>query len=260
MDNIIKDENSQSCSKNSDEMKENCMETESQNLPEVENLLKKTELKDYYKGKYSTYLSKVAKLEVPIIESFNNELLNNFKDYSTRFYTDKYNVDFKNIGEQYKDKYLDILVRIHTNGLLLIALAPGNSIMQSPKEISEINFKINKTDRSDFAIKGKKKYGAKFVKKGTTICQVKLEGDPIYHSIRAGVCGNLIEYNEIIKTKPNIMKTDPKGLGYICVLINRTSKGKETEIIDNLGLITEDEYFEYISTRGKFWKKETETS
>lgn len=263
MGDTIKNENNQANIKENNEntshSTESCDELKetSEHSPEGDNLFKNPVLHDYYKGNYSRYLPSIEKLQVPIIESFNIDLLSNFKDYTTRFYTDKYSVDFQNISEHNKGKYLDVLVRIHTNGLLLIALAPGNSIMQSSKEISEISFKINKTDRSDLAIRGKKKYGAKFMRKGTTICQVKLEGDPVYHCIKAGVCGNLIEYNELIKTKPNIMKTDPKGLGYICVLLNKSSKGKEAQTIDNMDLLTEEDYFDYLSNRGKYWKKET---
>lgn len=204
------------------------------------------ELQEFYNEKYSSFLSKVIKLQTPIIESINLKEIQQYKDYKTKFYTDKYSVDFKNIGQNYTQTFHDILVRIHTNGALLIAVASGNSIIQSSKQIVEINFNINKSDRSNIVIKGKKKVGAMFVKKETILCQVKLEGDDFYHNIRSGVEGRLVEINEIIKTNPNVIKTDPKGNGFVCIMLPNLPQGKLTEAVNCLDLLSEEDYFKYL--------------
>lgn len=193
------------------------------------------------------YLLQIEMLKLPIIETFNLENLNKFEDYTSRFYTEKYCVNF-NI-DKLSSIYHDILVKIHSNGALLIALAPGNTIMQSSKQITEINFTVNKKDRSNIKIKGKKKFGAKLVKKETIICQVKLEGDPTFYNIRSGVEGRLVEINELVKTNPNIMKTEPKRLGYICIILPNAPKDKVTETLVNLELYNEKDYLIYLSKR-----------
>lgn len=214
-----------------------------------ENLLSDMKLQNYYKNWSSTYLSRIEELKTPMINSFDLKLLHCYRDYRTKYYTDKYCIDcFPQISENIHN---DILVRIHSNGIFLIALASGNTIMESPKDISEINFKIKNTDRSKIAFKGKKKYGAKLVKKETTICQVKLEGEPDFYNIRAGVQGLLVEFNEQIKTNPNVIKTDPKGIGYICMILPKVSSDKIKETVDNLDLLVEEEYLEYLSKRRK---------
>lgn len=209
------------------------------------------ELQEFYKDKYQSYLSKVINLQVPIIESVNLKEIQQYKDYKTKFYTDKYSVDFINIRQDTTETFHDILVRIHTNGALLIAVAVGNSIIQSPKKIVEINFNINNSDRSNIVVKGKKKAGAKFVKKETIICQVKLEGDNFYHNIRAGVEGRLVEINEIIKSKPNVIKTDPKGDGFVCIMLPKLPQDKMTEAVNCLDLLSEEDYFKYLENRFK---------
>lgn len=203
----------------------------------------------YYKGWSNTYLSRIEKLKEPMIHSFDFKLLNSYKDYKTKFYTDKYCVDFSSKIDE--NVFNDMLVRIHTNGVILIALASGNTIMNVPKSIAKINFKINNIDRSNIVVKGKKKSGAKFVKKETTVCQVKLEEDSFYYNIRAGVQGLLVEYNEKIKTNPNVIKTDPKGMGYICMILPKVPKDKLTEAADNLDLLSEQDYLKYLLNRKK---------
>lgn len=206
---------------------------------------------DTYKKPYEEYLNKVIKLSVPITESVNLVNISGFKDYTTKFYTDKYCVDFN--LEKSSEICPDILVRVHTNGLFLIALAPGNTIMQSNKAVVDISFEINNIDRSKIQIKGKKKMGAFQVKRETALCRVKLEGDDKYINIRAGVKGRLLEFNKEIMTNPNIIKTQPKGLGYICIIL--PSSPDIIKTLANLNLYDEKEYFDYISKRSKgYWK------
>lgn len=189
------------------------------------------------------YLKRIQSFQKPILESIGKDTLINFRHYNERYYEDKYSINF------YAKNYPDILVRVHTNKVLLIALAKGNSIMQSDKNISEISFIVNGSDRANLKIKGKKKKGAKILEKDTILCKVKLEEESEWREIRSGVKGLLVEINHLVKVKPNLLKTDPKGLGYLAVVLPKGPISETEKAVDNLELISEEDYFNYIKTR-----------
>ncbi|KAJ8977694.1 hypothetical protein NQ317_005427 [Molorchus minor] len=194
-----------------------------------------------YKG-YESYLEEISKLaSVPILQSVSDDYIKNFKHFNERYYEDKYCIDFGVV----EPGNCDTLIRIHTNKLLLIALGGGNSIIQNGRPIIHINFVINNVDRSNVILKGKKKKGSKTVGAWDNFC----EGDDKVYNIRAGVPGSIIEINELIKSQPDLLRTDPKGLGFVAVFAPLGRPQEYENQVKKLGLLGEEEYFRYISTR-----------
>lgn len=223
-------------------------------IPELTNdenstALYPSDLPEDYRNQYKSFITKIQHSCVPIIESIKAEHIAMFQHYFTRQYSDRYFVDFNT--NKPPVIFQDILIRVHTNGTLLIALAPGNSIMMSPKKITKLNFDINNKDRSQLKIRGKNKIGAKFLKPETIICEVQLENDSTKYKIRAGVKGRLVEMNAHVIAKPNLMKTNPKGIGYICMLLPNAPIEKITDSVDNLTLLNETAYHNFILSRSQ---------
>ncbi|XP_023025395.1 uncharacterized protein F54F2.7 [Leptinotarsa decemlineata] len=192
-------------------------------------------------------IQKIQELSTPILQSITPDYLINFTYYNTRYFEDRYFINFCNSGK--RKVYDDILVRIHTNKLLLIALASGHSLMSKEKDIVEVTFVVNKTDRSNIKTKGKRKLGAREVHPDTILCQVRLDGDSNMFNIRAGVRGYLVEINEQIKKYPNLLKTDPKGNGFLAVMMPKGPLSEIERNVTNMNLIKENFYLEYIKKR-----------
>ncbi|KAG5877432.1 hypothetical protein JTB14_016890 [Gonioctena quinquepunctata] len=138
---------------------------------------------------------RIQELSIPMIESITDDYLKCFRFFNNRYFEDRYFVNFTNLGKQQSND--DVLVRVHTNKLLLIAVASGHDIMTQNKDIVEINFVVNNRDRSKINTSGKRKIGAKALEPHTIVCQVRLDGDSRMYNIRAGVKGLLIEINEL---------------------------------------------------------------
>ncbi|KAJ8914610.1 hypothetical protein NQ315_017315, partial [Exocentrus adspersus] len=93
-------------------------------------------------------------------------------------------------------------------------------------------------------LKGKFKRGAKVIEPGTILCQVKCEGVAKLFNIRAGVPGRVIEINELVKERPNLLRTDPKGDGFLAVLAPMGHPSKYEEEMNKLKLLSEEEYMD----------------
>ncbi|KAJ8934668.1 hypothetical protein NQ318_016095 [Aromia moschata] len=205
-------------------MSYNMIETASaeNNVEEEKYDLTLKNLPDDYKEAYDGFVKEVeAMSSVPALNSVSEDYIKNFKHFNERYYEDRYCIDF-GVTEA---GYCDTNIRVHTNKLLLVALASGNDIIRNDRRIVHINFVINNNDRS------------------------KCEDDDKVYNVRAGVNGNILEINEYIKTCPDLMRTDPKGLGFIAVLSPQGRPERFEEIINRQDLLSQEEYISYLVKR-----------
>uniref|UniRef100_A0A6P7F0T1 Protein Abitram n=1 Tax=Diabrotica virgifera virgifera TaxID=50390 RepID=A0A6P7F0T1_DIAVI len=98
---------------------------------------------------------------------------------------------------------------------------------------------------------GKRKFGAKQVKPNSTICQVKLEEENFTRNIRAGITGYIVEINESVKEDPDLLVRDPKGKGFVAILKLKGQHGQLDEILNNMPLLTEEEYEKTLRDRNE---------
>lgn len=82
---------------------------------------------------------KIKELSVSILDSITKDHIENFTFFNKRHYEDYY---FVNCNKQGHND--DMCIRVHTNKLLLLSLANGNDIIKTGKNITEIDFIINK--------------------------------------------------------------------------------------------------------------------
>nr|CAH7715263.1 unnamed protein product [Callosobruchus chinensis] len=196
---------------------------------------------EQYRTPYSEYLQRVQELEVPIIQTIPDDAVNTFKYYHERYFENQYSI---NIGvDSYPN---DMLVRVHTNKSILLAPACGHIICTSEKKITSINFVVNKSDRSNIKTKGVRKHGARTVDTTTIICKVTLEGDDKPYNIRAGVTGYLVEINELIKKDPQLLKSEPKKLGFLAIILPKGRTYQFEETVQSWNLLKEDEYMKHL--------------
>ncbi|CAH1966391.1 unnamed protein product [Acanthoscelides obtectus] len=197
---------------------------------------------EQYRTRYLEYLQTVQELEVPILQSIQNDAVQNFKYYYERYFENQYSI---NIGvDSYPN---DMLVRVHTNRTILIAPACSHAMCNSEKKITDINFIVNKSDRSNIKTKGVRKHGARAVDATTIICKVTLEGEEKPYNIRAGVTGYLVEINELIKRDPQLLKTEPKKLGFLAVILPKGRTYQFEDIVKSWNLLSEEQYIKHLS-------------
>uniref|UniRef100_A0A6P7GME7 Protein Abitram n=1 Tax=Diabrotica virgifera virgifera TaxID=50390 RepID=A0A6P7GME7_DIAVI len=208
----------------------------------------KTETEEYTMEEDKCIQDKINALSVPILQSVSRDMVNNFKFFHEKQYVEKF-WPIYNKNQQSED----ICLRIHTNKIILVSLARGNDIitLNPVKKIQEINFNIKNSDRADVKVVGKRKFGAKQVQPDSIICQVKLEGESFMRNIRAGVTGYIVEINPRVQEEPNLLVSDPTGLGFVAILMLKGQRDQHDEILNNMPLITEEEYVQVLKDRMK---------
>ncbi|PAV91802.1 hypothetical protein WR25_18962 [Diploscapter pachys] len=73
-------------------------------------------------------------------------------------------------------------------------------------------------DRADTKVSGRGKKGGLYLQPGTRVCTIECE-DGTSVVVRAGVQGSLVEVNDRLFDNPDLVRTSPENLGYICVIM-----------------------------------------
>ncbi|XP_033217627.1 protein Abitram [Belonocnema kinseyi] len=131
--------------------------------------------------------------------------------------TDRYFTPFYKIDVQTPED--DICIRIHTNRICMISLAPSHSILQENKQVSNVNFRVSeKLDRTKNKVKGKGKHGAQPMQENSNICAITCT-DGKTHMIKCCMIGKLVEVNESLATNPSLLKEPPHKGGYLAIVL-----------------------------------------
>uniref|UniRef100_A0A6P7H490 Uncharacterized protein LOC114344167 isoform X2 n=1 Tax=Diabrotica virgifera virgifera TaxID=50390 RepID=A0A6P7H490_DIAVI len=172
----------------------------------------KTETEEYTMEEDKCIQDKINALSVPILQSVSRDMVNNFKFFHEKQYVEKF-WPIYNKNQQSED----ICLRIHTNKIILVSLARGNDIitLNPVKKIQEINFNIKNSDRADVKV------------------------------------GYIVEINPRVQEEPNLLVSDPTGLGFVAILMLKGQRDQHDEILNNMPLITEEEYVQVLKDRMK---------
>ncbi|CAI2348555.1 unnamed protein product [Caenorhabditis sp. 36 PRJEB53466] len=111
--------------------------------------------------------------------------------------------------------YDNIAYLHHPSGVTVVVL---RAIPES--EVIEVDFGSTKkhgADRSTNKVSGKGKHGALILQTDSKLCTFKCK-DGSEHVVRAGVRGILVEMNERLKTKPDLIRTAPDNQGFIAII------------------------------------------
>lgn len=148
--------------------------------------------------------------ETHILKSFNPTT--SFANVTERYLTPYYYVDNKVPGN-------DTCVWVHSNRICLISLAPSHEIINEKKKIKCINFKVSdKLDRASNKVSGKSKHGAQPLQPSSTICSIECEDDKIYF-VKCNMTGKLMEINDALLTKPELLLQPPHRGGYLAIAL-----------------------------------------
>lgn len=135
---------------------------------------------------------------------------------------------FPNVTERYLTPYYymseeapgnDTCIWVHSNRICLISLAPSHEIVKEKKKIKSINFKVSdKLDRASNKVSGKSKHGAQPLQPSSTICTIECEDEKMY-SIKCNMTGKLMEVNNTLVEKPELLFEQPHRGGYLAIAL-----------------------------------------
>lgn len=141
-------------------------------------------------------------------ENFTTEDVQNFPCVVDRFY-EKYRYNYKK-GETIEEH----LVLVHSNGIVLIQLAPSHPAFA--KEIIEVGYNVGQLDRSSNEVKGKSKRGGLILQEKTQLAVVKCKDGSEYKVI-SSLPGKLIEVNKALIENPEMLKKE--GDGFVAIIL-----------------------------------------
>ncbi|XP_076646378.1 protein Abitram [Halictus rubicundus] len=139
-----------------------------------------------------------------------------------------YNGLFPTITDRYLTAYYklnvqspadDICILIHSNRICMLTLAPSHAVLQSNKEITDINFKVSqKLDRVMNKVSGKSKHGAQPLQANSNICIITSSSGETY-TIKCCIIGKLVEVNEALLENPKLLLEPPHKGGYLAIVL-----------------------------------------
>lgn len=105
----------------------------------------------------------------------------------------------------------------HSNGVVLVGLAPSHPALQPPRRVTAVRFDGGKRDLSKSEVKGKRKRGGAFMGNHDRLCEVECD-DGTSYTLRACVRGSLVEVNERLVQNPQLLH-GPLADAFVAVLI-----------------------------------------
>lgn len=138
------------------------------------------------------------------------------------------NLDLRPVHERYyTEKYkcirkdglnLDVMIRIHTNKLVLLYLSHKHEVFVNKEEIMKINFIVNGKDRANCQVVGKSKKGGFIMNPDTVLCFVETKCGKVY-PVKTGINGKILEVNDCILNNPSLVAD--RANGFICIILTK---------------------------------------
>lgn len=149
-------------------------------------------------------------------ESFSSDDILAFPSVVDRFY------------EQFLYKYQkdeDHLVLAHSNGIVLVQLAPKHPVFKSG--IAEVRYDVGQIDRSNNEVKGKSKRGGLVLQERTQLAVVRGKDGHEYKVVSC-LPGKLVEVNKGLLENPDLLKSE--GDGYIAIILPKQDVLKKEKV------------------------------
>lgn len=166
------------------------------------------------------------------------QYIGHFPTITERYFTAYYKINVQSPGD-------DICIRIHSNRICMLSLAPSHVILQGDGDIMKVDFKISdKLDRALNKVSGKSKHGAQPLQANSNICTVFCSNGQRY-PIKCCMIGKLVEINEMLSEKPQLLRELPHRGGYLAIILPNIKH------LENLkqSLLTYDQYTRLIGER-----------
>ncbi|ROK35836.1 Protein Simiate [Anabarilius grahami] len=158
-----------------------------------------------------------------------------------RYFTRWYRTDLK--GKVCEDH----CILQHSNRICVITLAESHPILQNGRKIKNINYQISDgCSRLNNKVSGKSKRGGQFLTEFSPLCRITCTDEQEY-TIFSCIRGRLLEVNEAILNKPDLLLEKPSTEGYVAVILPKFEESKSiTE-----GLLTREQYEEVLMKRNQ---------
>uniref|UniRef100_A0A182PAD8 Actin-binding transcription modulator n=1 Tax=Anopheles epiroticus TaxID=199890 RepID=A0A182PAD8_9DIPT len=160
-----------------------------------------TTLDDYW---YEAETLEICGVKVPPIL---NDFIENQPSIVERFYTKLYSVPSSKPEEPQQ-------ILFHSNRICLVGLAKEHVAFE--KGIRSVSFEVGKVDRSENKVSGRKKSGGMILQADSTLALVTCMDDSVY-KVRSCVQGKLVEVNERVVSRPELLHLS--GEGYIAIVM-----------------------------------------
>ncbi|XP_073126321.1 uncharacterized protein [Henckelia pumila] len=121
----------------------------------------------------------------------------------------------------------DQYVHRHANGLCVIGLASTHVAFKDEGGIVSVDFNVGKSDRSEIKVTGKRKKNAQRFESNTALCKV-CTPDASY-IVRCCVKGSLLEVNERLIKKPELLNSSADREGYIAIIMPKPEDWLKTK-------------------------------
>ncbi|KAJ7991782.1 hypothetical protein DPEC_G00287440 [Dallia pectoralis] len=156
-----------------------------------------------------------------------------------RYYTRWYKTDIK--GRNGEDQ----CVLQHSNRICVITLAESHPILQNGNTIKSINYQISAgCSRLENKVSGKSKRGGQFLTELAPLCRITCT-DEVEYTIYSCIRGRLLEVNESILERPELLLQQPLTEGYIAVILPKIEECKTV----TSGLLSREDYENILSKR-----------
>lgn len=136
-----------------------------------------------------------------------------YKSFTDRYYTKRYVTNVNGV------KNNDLMLMFHSNRIALLCLAPSHFFFNNNEEYS-VNFKPGVVNRLDNSVKGKGKKGGQKLLKQSLVCKIEYKKDGNSFNIPSCMNGALLEVNEQLVTRPELLREYPDAEGYIAVILS----------------------------------------
>lgn len=168
-----------------------------------------------------------------------NRILKDFPTPSERYY------DIRLVSSVGRRSYFgdvgDQCIMFHSNRVCLITIAPTHPVITDDKTIVKVEHTFEgyeKIDRLSSQPIGKSKKGGQKLQKNSPICAIVCSDDSKY-VITACLGSRLIEINQLICSKPNLLKQRPLSQGFIAIIQPNDWK-RMAEVRDSLPKLGQD--------------------
>ncbi|XP_071102083.1 protein Abitram-like [Haliotis cracherodii] len=132
-----------------------------------------------------------------------------------RYFEQRFKINVK--GQQREDH----CVLSHSNRICIVTLAQSHPVVAQKKTVTSVNFKVkDNIDRLDNKVTGKSKRGAQILKANSPLCIITCD-DGSEFTVYSCIRGMLVEVNEHLSEKPNLVVDKFQTEGYIAVVLPR---------------------------------------
>lgn len=111
----------------------------------------------------------------------------------------------------------DQYIHRHANGLCVVGLASTHIALRGNHTVSSVDFNVGKSNRSEIKVSGKHKKNALHFQAETVLCKVFIEETS--YVVRCCVKGSLLEVNDRLIKKPQLLKSSADREGYIAIIM-----------------------------------------